>query len=170
MAPGRLARQTLLGYAKDRTQQKTGLRMNLVAKANTILKGLPCLDTRIWAHKAQKKTEWEKFCSEWQVSAPQFTATDPKQCPLCIWKSKNQRSNVLKHLATDHPVSKLPYACTHPGCTEEFTTKNARTRHMEVAHGIGAARPFSCPHQGCTCGPFETLGVLNQHLKQNHRH
>ena len=53
---------------------------------------------------------------------------------------------------------------------EEFTTKNARTRHMEVAHGIGAARPFSCPHQGCTCGPFKTLGVLNQHLKQKHGH
>ena len=56
MAPGRLARQTLFGYVKGRTQQKTGLRMNLVAKANTILEGLPNSDTRIWAHKAQKKT------------------------------------------------------------------------------------------------------------------
>ena len=142
--------------------------MNLVAKANAIPNGLPYLDARIWAHKAQKKTEWEKFCKEWQVSAPQFTVTDPKQCPLCDWKSRSQRTNVLKHLTTDHPVSKLPYVCTHPGCAEEFTTKNARTRHMEVAHGIGAARPFSCHHQGCTCGPFKTRSVLNQHLKQKH--
>ena len=76
----------------------------------------------------------------------------------------------LKHITTEHPVSSQADVCTVDGCTLEFNTKGARTRHMETAHGIGAARPFSCPHAGCTNGPFKTRGTLNQHLKLKHAH
>ena len=41
MAPTRLARQTLFGFAKGRSQLKTGRRRNLVAHAKATLKGLP---------------------------------------------------------------------------------------------------------------------------------
>ena len=56
MAPTRLARQALFGFAKGRTQLDTGRRRKLVSYAKTALKSLPELDSRIWAHTAPDKT------------------------------------------------------------------------------------------------------------------
>ena len=47
MAPTRLARQTLFGFVKGRTQKRTGRRRNLVSHARSVLTGLPILDMRI---------------------------------------------------------------------------------------------------------------------------
>ena len=70
MAPTRLARQALVGFAKGRTQLKTGRRRNLVSHAKTALKGLPELDSRIWAHSAQDKTVWNNLYTTWSRMLP----------------------------------------------------------------------------------------------------
>ena len=82
MAPTRLARQALFGFAKGRTQLKTVRRRNLVSHAKTTLNGLPELDSRIWAHTAQDKTDWNNLCTTWSRDAPEFKIENMHECPI----------------------------------------------------------------------------------------
>ena len=163
MAPTRLARQVLYGFAKGRKQLKTGRRRNLVSHASSMLEGLPKLDDRIWAHTAQDKAAWNNLCKTWSRNAPKFEIDDPHKCPIC---GKSVAGNLGKHISTMHAVSSEKFQCTK--CGETFKTKNARTRHLEKIHQISTPKPFSCHHQGCKCGPFATNGHLQAHLKKNH--
>ena len=81
MAPTRLARQTLFGFVKGRTQKRTGRRRNVVSHARSLLSGLPKLNMRIWAHTAQDKAEWNDLCSQWNRDSPEFIVDDPQKCP-----------------------------------------------------------------------------------------
>ena len=123
MAPTRLARQTLFGFVKGRTQKRTGRRRNVVSHARSLLSGLPKLNMRIWAHTAQDKAEWNDLCSQWSRDAPEFIMVDPKECPMYSKSSQN----VGTHITTAHPVSKENFICIVDGCDQEFKTKNART-------------------------------------------
>ena len=76
-------RQALFGFAKGRTQLKTGRRLNLASHAKTALKGLPELDSRIWAHTAQDKTGWNNLCTAWSRDAPEFKIENMHECPIC---------------------------------------------------------------------------------------
>ena len=165
MAPTRLARQTLFGFAKGRLQSKTGRRRNLISHAKATLRGLPELDMRIWAHTAQDKSAWNNLCTTWSNDAPEFIIDDPQKCPIC---GQQVIKNLGKHISTKHAVSNAKFQCTVPGCSETFNTKNARTRHLAKKHGIEPPKPFPCPHDGCTCGPFQTNGHLLAHLKRKH--
>ena len=165
MAPTRLARQTLFGFVKGRTQKRTGRRRNLVAQANYALKGLPELDMRIWAHTAQDKAKWNDLCSQWSSNAPEFIINDPRKCPVCDKSFQNLRT----HITTAHAISKENFSCTVAGCNEMFKTKNARTRHLADKHGISVPKPFHCHHQGCKCGPFQTNSQLQAHLRRKHQ-
>ena len=147
------------------SQLKTGRRRNLVSHAKTTLRGLPELDMRIWAHTAQDKTAWNNLCTTWSCDAPEFQIDDPHKCPIC---GKRFTKNLGKHISTKHAVSNEKFQCTFPGCSETFKTKNARTRHLASMHGISAPKPFSCTHHGCKCGPFQTKGHLQAHLKRKH--
>ena len=165
MAPTRLARQTLFGFAKGRLQSKTGRRRNLISHAKATLRGLPELDMRIWAHTAQDKSGWNNLCTTWSNDAPEFIIDDPQKCPIC---GQQVIKNLGKHISTKHAVSNAKFQCTVSGCSETFNTKNARTRHLAKKHGIEPPKPFPCPHDGCTCGPFQTNGHLLAHLKRKH--
>ena len=163
MAPTRLARQALFGFVKNRAQKKMGARKSLVSHAKTVLSGLPELDMRIWAHTAQDKAKWNDLCTQWSRDAPKFIVVDPQKCPICEKCFKN----VGIHITTTHAVSKEDFKCPH--CEEVFKTKNARTRHLELKHGISVPKPFPCHHQGCKCGPFKTNALLQYHLRQKHQ-
>ena len=130
MAPTRLARQTLFGFVKSRTQKRTGRRRNLVSHARSVLTGLPKVDMSIWAHIAQDKEEWNDFCSQSSRDAPEFIVDDSQKYPIC---SKCVR-NLGTHITTTHAVSKEMFKCPIDGCDEVFKTKNARTRHLKKEH------------------------------------
>ena len=130
MAPTRLARQTLFGFVKGRTQKRTGRRRNLVSHARSVLTGLPKLDMRIWAHTAQDKAEWNDLCSQWSRDAPELIVDDPQKCPIC---SKCFR-NLGTHITTTHPVNTEMFKCPIDGCDEVFKTKDARTRDPQKEH------------------------------------
>ena len=124
MAPTRLARQTLFGFVKGRTQKRTGRRRNVVSHARSLLSGLPKLNMRIWAHTAQDKAEWNDLCSQWNRDSPEFIVDDPQKCPIC---SKCYR-NLRTHITTKHAVNKEMFKRQIDGCGEMLKTKNARTR------------------------------------------
>ena len=130
LAPTRLARQTLLGFVKGRTQKRKGRRRNLVSHARSVLTGLPKLGMRIWAHTAQDKADWNDLCSQWSRDAPEFIVDDSQKCPIC---SKCFR-NLGTHITTTHPVSTETFKCPLDGCGKVFKTKNARTRHIQKEH------------------------------------
>ena len=115
------------------------------------------------AHTAQDKAKWNDLCTQWSRDAPKFTVVDPQKCPICEKCFKN----VGIHITTTHAVSKEDFKCPH--CEEVFKTKNARTRHLELKHGISVPKPFPCHHQGCKCGPFKTNALLQYHLRQKHQ-
>jgi hypothetical protein len=165
--PARLARQTLFGFVKDRVQQRTGKRGNLVSQAKSILQGLPEMDSRIWAHTAQNKEAWNALCTKWNVNAPEFIPANDKQCPLCNAIFKNV-AGVSRHISTKHPLNTERHPCSYPGCQETFKTTNARSRHLATVHGIGPPRPFACTRVGCSCGPFVTNAALQAHLRRSH--
>ena len=150
MAPTRLARQTLFGFVKGRTQKRTGRRRNLVSHARSVLTGLPKLDMRIWAHTAQDKAEWNDLCSQWSRDAPEFIVDDSQKYPIC---SKCVR-NLGTHITTTHAVSKEMFKCPIDGCDQVFKTNTVHTRYFTVGHGISVPKPFQCDHQGCNCGHF----------------
>ena len=130
MAPTRLARQTLFGFVKGRTQKRTGRRRNLVSHARSVLTGLPKLDMKIWAHTAQDRAEWNDLCSQWSRDAPEFIVDDSQKCPIC-----SKCFHILgTHLTTTHAVVKERFKCPMYGCDEVFKTKNARTRHLKKEH------------------------------------
>ena len=131
MAPTRLARQALFGFAKGRKQLRTGRRRNLVSHAKTALQGLPELDNRIWAHTAQDSTAWNNLGKTWSRNAPEFIVDDPHKCPIC---AKRFTNNLGKHISTKHAVSNEKFQCPVEGCSETFNTKNARTRHLKKRH------------------------------------
>ena len=131
MAPTRLARQALFGFAKGRKQLRTGRRRNLVSHAKTALQGLPELDNRIWAHTAQDNTAWNNLCKTWSRNAPEFIVDDPHRCPIC---AKCLTKNLGNHISTNHAVSNEKFQCPVEGCSETFNTKNARTRHLQKKH------------------------------------
>ena len=130
MAPTRLARQTLFGFVKGRTQKRTGRRRNLVSHARSVLTGLPKLDMRIWAHTTQDKAEWNDLCSQWNRDTPEFIVDDPRKCPIC---SKCYR-NLGTRITRTHAVSTEMFKCPIDGCGEVFKTKNARTIHLKNEH------------------------------------
>ena len=165
MAPTRLARHALFGFANGRTQLTTGHRRNLVSHAKAALKVLPELDSRIWAHTAQDKPVWNKLCTTWSRDAPEFKIKNMHECPIC---KKCVTNNLGKHISTKHPVSSEQFQCTIEGFNETFKAKNARARHLAKKHKISQPKPFQCPHHDCKCGPFATNGHLQAHLKRKH--
>ena len=161
----RPARQTLFGSVHGRRPMRTGIRKSLVTQAKAGLAGLPRLDTRIWAHIAQDKLEWDSLCEAWDANAEPFQIDNPRRCPLC----DSNVTNLGKHITAKHPVSTEKFECEVLGCRETFLTKNARTKHMNNVHGIGVAKNFHCPHfSSCKCGPFQWKSHLRSHLKRVH--
>ena len=126
MAPTRLARQTLYGFVKGRTQKRTGRRGNLVSHARSVVTGLPELVVRIWAHTAQDKADCNDLCSQWSRDAPEFIVNDPQKCTIC----SKCFSYLGAHITTKHAVSNEMFKCHIDGCNEVFKTKNARMRHL----------------------------------------
>ena len=165
MSTDSLARISLYGYAEGRVKKKSGLRQNLVHRAEQILAGL-CVDVRVWGHIAQDKAAWNTQCKNWCTN-PTPLAVDEKTCPVCN-KQFTKAGSCSRHITAVHPVRRQEFSCHI--CHATFVTKTAQTKHLERQHGVGAARPFSCPFDfaGCSNGPFKTLSELRQHIKRKH--